>query len=323
MTAFMRSAAALGAVCLATASFAGPIEDGEEALRRGDHQIALRFFKVAIKANPDDPRAWAGYEQAARGGETPTGAGPVAPASSAGPLAVGTDSTVGSAEERAQLDHIERTAFERYKRGERIFYNESFKRLIRGKRLNNRRIAQAWFDQRKALFTRQYERKNNGRLGVAATLFTPELYAYFACLRATTTKVDKDGAEAFWERDAADAFKYLEFFVQLNNLTYEGGPSAHRKLVNIDGIEDKVFLEDDRGVRYLPFKKRAPEKDALLSQDDMTVWFAPFDRNGNAIWDNAVSRMRLVIEGVQGEAERMIFRFPKSMFRRMLQGRES
>jgi hypothetical protein len=50
----------------------------------------------------------------------------------------------------------------------------------------------------------------------------------------------------------------------------------------------------------------------------MSVWFAPVNRTGTPLWENAVSEMRLVIEGIRGEAKRVAFPFSKNIFRKMV-----
>ncbi len=319
----LRTSLALALTCsalfLAAPVGAGPVEDGENALAQGRTEMAIRFFKIAIQANPDDARAWAGYERAARGLGTdrPVTGGAAAAVEAGAPLAVGAEIEGGRTPHPSR---VEGNAFERYKRGEPVFFNPDFKNLIAGKRLENKATAAAFYEQRRNMTTRLYRRKKGGRIDGACTLFSPELYAYFACVRAHQLKLDKAGAEEVWERDSARAFKLLEFFVDLENRTYEGGIQANRQVVNLDGIERQVFLEDDRGVRYLPYEVTKPKSPLLRDKEQITAWFAPFDRSGNAIWENAVSELRLVIEGIEGEAEKISFGFPKVMFRRMLQG---
>lgn len=302
---------------------AGPIEDGEAALREGQYDLALRFFKVAIKSNPDDERAWQGYEAASR----EVKALPSRPASrpaarpapqSAQPLATGLVAEEGGFTRPAD-DLVQQDAFQRYKNGEPIFYSPQFKRLITGRRLKSKRVAEAFYEQQRQIRTRYYQRKNRGRISIGATLMNPELYAYFACLRAADQKMGKDAAIEIWERDASRAFRLIEFFISLENLSYEGGKDARPKLANIEGIENMVFLEDDRGLRYKPYKTSKVRQGQLRDKDSFTVWFAPFDRNGNAVWEGSVSELRLVIEGLPGEAGRIRFPFAKSMFRRMVQ----
>lgn len=314
---------------------AGPVEDGEEAMRRGEAEVALRFFKVGIKADPDDERAWAGYEKATRAlaGE-PSAAPAVAPgvpraveappsppdpAQADVPLARFQDAATTDVQTNIKAGPTNEATVDRYLRGEPIFYSDGFKRLMTGRRVKDIRPAQARYDQEKEELTRYYTRKFDGRLGVSATLFTPRLYAFLACARSAEKKLGEKGAEEYWLKEGDLSFRTLEFYLVVKNLTYKGGVQGRPQRLDIAGIENRVFLEDDRGTRYLPYKTRAPASARLKELDNFTVWFAPVARDGTPIWENAVSELRLVLEGQPGEAQRIVFPFQKTVFRRMVQ----
>jgi hypothetical protein len=306
------------ALCfLASRLPAGPVEDGEEALRNGQAELALRFFKVAIQTNPDNDRAWNGYRQAsaqaAMGKSGPRGSSIASP-----PLS--TKLPVANPvlqEVPAMPDATAAEVANRYLRGQALFYSKDLERHF--KRLpKNLRLAQLAYDQEKEALTRYYTRKRGGSLAVSATLMTPKLYTTLAKVRAIKGKLTAEGAKDIWLREGDKSFRTLEFYIVVKNLTHKGGLSAQRRKLDISDIENQVFLEDDRGVRYEPYKKEAPKTDMLSDMDSFSVWFAPISRSGSPLWEAAVSELRLVVEGVEGEAQRIVFPFPKNVFRRML-----
>lgn len=316
------AALALGATAASLA--AGPVEDGEEALRNGRPGLAMKFFKIAVQQDPDDTRAWDGYTRATKAteGAVPRKA-PVAPATRPGqlpvPRAAGVPVASPAADgESGSVVDTEAIATS-YLRGKPIFYAEGLKRLIRGRRVRSAKVAKRTYEQQKEELTRYYVRKSGGRLGISATLFSPKLYAYLAALRASKENLGADGGVEIWETEADKSFRLIEFYLVFKNLTYEGGIDARRRLAPLDEVQTKVFLEDDKGIRYSPYKTEGPAEPVVRDFQEMSVWFAPVNRTGTPLWENTVSEMRLVIEGLDGEARRVVFPFAKNIFRRMVQ----
>lgn len=319
----LRTTLAVAALAAAASSLAaGPVEDGEEALRSGRPALAMKFFKIAVQQDPDDARAWDGYTRATKANEAAGAATsspgaeaaepdlPVAPGVPIAAKAVGGDQPV-----EVDTDAIATN----YLKGKPIFYAEGLKRLIQGRRVRDAKVAERTYEQEKEALTRYYVRKHGGTMGISATLFTPQLYAYLAALRTAKQNLGKDGGVEIWEKEADKSFRLLEFYVVFKNLTYEGGIEARRKLLGIDDVQNKIFLEDDRGIRYAPYKVEGPDEPVVKDFQEMTVWFAPVNRKGTPLWENTVSEMRLVIEDIRGEARRVIFPYQKNVFRRMVQ----
>lgn len=312
-----RSAPVLAlSLALLGSAHAGPVEDGLEALEAGDAALALRYFKIAIKANPQDDAAWSGYERASKlaaGGADP-GPGTSTPAPAPAPAAAGPAGPQGA---------IEAGAFARYLKGDRIFYSESFKAIMRGRRMTNKTSAKAQYDAKRLTQTRFYTRKKGGGIEVGATLFTPELHAYFACVQATDKKLSPEAAVQLWEKSAEQSFRLLEFYVLVENKTWKGGVHSNKREIDLSGINEQVFLEDDRGVRYQPYKTDLPSSITVKDSFAFNVWFPPFDKNGRAIWENSVNELRLVFDSVEGESSRIVFPFRKVMFQRLIQAENS
>lgn len=326
------SLASLPLVLLLTLStgtgWTGPVEDGEEALRQGNHSLALRFFKVAIQADPENERAWSGYQAASKAaardsspGRPPRRTLPRTQAPAGVPVAQPVaqevpDEPTAPVSDRRLPDQDIAT---RYLKGEPLFYSKAIEDMVQRRLKKKLRVQQAIYDQEKETLTREYVRKRGGSLGMQATLFTPQLYGHLARLRAHKNKLGPAGAKELWLKEADKSFRTLEFYVVIKNLTYEGGIQSRRRRIDITDIEKKIFLEDDRGLRYEPYKTTPPKTDLIKDMDEMTVWFAPISQKGTPIWEGAVSEVRLVIEDVEGEAHRIVFPFPKSTFRRMVQ----
>jgi hypothetical protein len=235
-----RNTAAALALCAAAASLpAGPVEDGEEALRAGRPELAMKFFKIAVQQNPDDARAWSGYTAATKATKGDASAAlpsapsvpepsapvaPIAPVSDAIPVA---DPASDSASETVADPEQIATS---YLKGKPIFYAEGLKKLIRGRRVTNKKVSERTYEQEKERLSRYYTRKKGGKLGISATLFSPRLYAYLAALRASKEKLGPEGGVEIWEKEADKSFRLIEFYVVFKNLSYKGGIHARHKL---------------------------------------------------------------------------------------------
>lgn len=312
--------------CLSlSAAGAGPLEDGQEALARGQAELALKFFKVAIQTMPDSEAAWDGYRRATElslkkgsssASKAPAPSFPEVPAAPSVPLASqdGPSPALPSQADKAQIARA-------YIQGKPIFFSDDLAHALEGRQISRYDKAQRRYEEERDLLTKTYARKYKGKLAISTVLFTPKLYSHLVAARAAKSKLSSDDAIQLWKEESKEAFRLLEFWVHFKNLTFKGGIQGRPSPIDLGNIQERIFLEDDRGNRYKPYKVKGPAHEVVRDETSMTVWFAPIHRSGTPLWETAVSELRVVLENQPGEADRIVFAFPKRHFQRMVQVR--